>query len=74
MTLKELDFKLRNKFIVEDELYTNGFKYGEIEIKMKNGQRHVIDLTQALAYKKMGVLISPEYIDHIDVHVKKFLY
>ncbi|UXS67917.1 hypothetical protein MUA19_00340 [Staphylococcus chromogenes] len=74
VTLKELDFKLRNKFIVEDELYTNGFKYGEIEIKMKNGQRHVIDLTQALAYKKMGVLISPEYIDHIDVHVKKFLY
>lgn len=71
LTLKELDFKLRQNLIKNAELYENGYKYGDITVKMKNGTRHVIDLTQSLQYKRMGVLISPEDIEHIDIHIKK---
>lgn len=71
MTLKEIDFKLRRQLIQNAELYVNGFKYGEIIINMKNGERHIIDLSQRLSYKKMGILLSTQYISDIEAYIKK---
>ncbi|UXU57319.1 hypothetical protein MUA95_00380 [Staphylococcus agnetis] len=71
VTLKEIDFKLRRQLIKNAELYVNGFKYGEIIINMKNGERHIIDLSQRLSYKKMGILLSPQYISDIEAYIKK---
>lgn len=70
VSLKELDFKLRQQLVEHDGLYTNGYKRGNIFIRMKDNVRHDIDLSDKLPVSQMGTVIDATQIDHIHVEMK----
>ncbi|WP_341776101.1 exotoxin beta-grasp domain-containing protein [Staphylococcus hyicus] len=70
VSLKELDFKLRQQLVEHDGLYANGYKRGNIFIRMKDNVRHDIDLSDKLPVSQMGTVIDATKIDHIHIEMK----
>lgn len=70
ISLKELDYRLRERAIKQHGLYSNGFKQGQITITMKDGKSHTIDLSQKLEKERMGDSIDGTKIDRILVEIK----
>ncbi|AWE64168.1 superantigen-like protein SSL1 [Staphylococcus aureus] len=70
ISLKELDYRLRERAIKQHGLYSNGLKQGQITITMKNGKSHTIDLSQKLEKERMGDSIDGRQIQKILVEMK----
>ncbi|WP_381418383.1 exotoxin beta-grasp domain-containing protein [Staphylococcus hyicus] len=70
VSLKELDFKLRQQLIENDGLYSNGYKKGKVIVLMKDNVKHEIDLSVKFPISKMGTVIDATQIDHIHVEMK----
>ncbi|HHB0014336.1 TPA: superantigen-like protein SSL1 [Staphylococcus aureus] len=70
ISLKELDYRLRERAIKQQGLYSNGLKQGQITITMKDGKSHTIDLSQKLEKERMGDSIDGTKIDRILVEIK----
>lgn len=62
ISLKELDYRLRERAIKQHGLYSNGLKQGQITITMKDGKSHTIDLSQKLEKERMGDSIDGRQI------------
>ncbi|NJI01595.1 superantigen-like protein [Staphylococcus agnetis] len=75
VTLKELDFRLRNELIKNHDLYTNGNNGGVITVHMKD--KNIEDnyysfvLDNKLQEHRMGNVIDATQIDRIDVEYKE---
>lgn len=70
ISLKELDYRLRERAIKQHGLYSNGLKQGQITITMKDGKSHTIDLSQKLEKERMGDSIDGRKIQKILVEMK----
>lgn len=70
ISLKELDYRLRECAIKQHGLYSNGLKQGQITITMKDGKSHTIDLSQKLEKERMGDSIDGRQIQKILVEMK----
>ena len=70
ISLKGLDYRLRERAIKQHGLYSNGLKQGQITITMKDGKSHTIDLSQKLEKERMGDSIDGTKIDRILVEIK----
>ncbi|ARH71133.1 superantigen-like protein SSL1 [Staphylococcus aureus] len=70
ISLKEIDYRLRERAIKQHGLYSNGLKQGQITITMKDGKSHTIDLSQKLEKERMGDSIDGTKIDRILVEIK----
>lgn len=70
ISLKELDYRLRERAIKQHGLYSNGLKQGQITITMKDGKSHTIDLSQKLEKERMGDSIDGTKIERILVEIK----
>ncbi|HFE4212877.1 TPA: superantigen-like protein SSL1 [Staphylococcus aureus] len=70
ISLKELDYRLRERAIKQHGLYSNGHKQGQITITMKDGKSHTIDLSQKLEKERMGDSIDGRQIQKILVEMK----
>lgn len=70
ISLKELDYRLRERAIKQHGLYSNGLKQGQITITMKDGKSHTIDLSQKLEKERIGDSIDGTKIDRILVEIK----
>ncbi|MBG3363263.1 superantigen-like protein SSL1 [Staphylococcus aureus] len=70
ISLKELDYRLRERAIKQHSLYSNGLKQGQITITMKDGKSHTIDLSQKLEKERMGDSIDGRQIQKILVEMK----
>ncbi|MBG3168104.1 superantigen-like protein SSL1 [Staphylococcus aureus] len=70
ISLKELDYRLRERAIKQHGLYSNGLKQGQITITMKGGKSHTIDLSQKLEKERMGDSIDGRQIQKILVEMK----
>ncbi|HCY1800201.1 TPA: superantigen-like protein SSL1 [Staphylococcus aureus] len=70
ISLKELDYRLRERAIKQHGLYSNGLKQGQIIITMKDGKSHTIDLSQKLEKERMGDSIDGRQIQKILVEMK----
>lgn len=70
ISLKELDYRLRERAIKQHGLYSNGLKQGKITITMKDGKSHTIDLSQKLEKERMGDSIDGRQIQKILVEIK----
>ncbi|HDE3297810.1 TPA: superantigen-like protein SSL1 [Staphylococcus aureus] len=70
ISLKELDYRLRERAIKQHGLYSNGLKQGQITITMKDGKSHTIALSQKLEKERMGDSIDGTKIDRILVEIK----
>ncbi|MEN0201419.1 superantigen-like protein SSL1 [Staphylococcus aureus] len=70
ISLKELDYRLRERAIKQHGLYSNGLKQGQITITMKDGKSHTIDLSQKLEKERMGDSIDGRQIQKILVKMK----
>lgn len=73
ISLKELDYRLRERAIKQHGLYSNGLKQGQITITMKDGKSHTIDLSQKLEKERMGDSIDGRQIQKILVEMKIIL-
>ncbi|UWF56900.1 superantigen-like protein [Staphylococcus hyicus] len=69
VSLKELDFKLRQQLIENDGLYSNGYKKGKVIVLMKDNVKHEIDLSVKFPISKMGTVIDATKIHHINVEM-----
>ncbi|WGZ12568.1 exotoxin beta-grasp domain-containing protein, partial [Staphylococcus aureus] len=70
ISLKELDYRLRERAIKQHGLYSNGLKQGQITITMNDGTTHTIDLSQKLEKERMGESIDGRQIQKILVEMK----
>ncbi|UMT78531.1 superantigen-like protein SSL1 [Staphylococcus roterodami] len=70
ISLKELDYRLRERAIKQHGLYSNGLKQGQITITMKDGKSHTIDLSKKLEKERMGESIDGKQIQKILVEIK----
>ncbi|HCW8398714.1 TPA: superantigen-like protein SSL1 [Staphylococcus aureus] len=70
ISLKELDYRLRERAIKQHGFYSNGLKQGQITITMKDGKSHTIDLSQKLEKERMGDSIDGRQIQKILVEMK----
>lgn len=70
ISLKELDYRLRERAIKQHGLYSNGLKQGQITITMKDGKSPTIDLSQKLEKERMGDSIDGRQIQKILVEMK----
>lgn len=69
ISLKERDYRLRERAIKQHGLYSNGLKQGRITITMKDGKSHTIDLSQKLEKERMGESIDGRQIQKILVEI-----
>ncbi|HFZ5712879.1 TPA: superantigen-like protein SSL1 [Staphylococcus aureus] len=70
ISLKELDYRLRERAIKQHGLYSNGLKQDQITITMNDGTTHTIDLSQKLEKERMGESIDGTKINKILVEMK----
>ncbi|HAR5108962.1 TPA: superantigen-like protein SSL1 [Staphylococcus aureus] len=70
ISLKELDYRLRERAIKQHGLYSNGLKQGQITITMNDGTTHTIDLSQKLEKERMGESTDGTKINKILVEIK----
>ncbi len=70
ISLKELDFKLRQKLMDEHGLYKDKANKGDIVVIMKDGGKYTFELHKKLQDHRMGDVIDATQIDRIDVEYK----
>ncbi|MCS5350204.1 superantigen-like protein [Staphylococcus aureus] len=66
VSLKELDFKIRKLLIEKHKLY-KGIDKGTINIYMKDGKKHEIDLSDRLDFERMDDAMDSKQIKNIEV-------
>ncbi|WP_380572608.1 exotoxin beta-grasp domain-containing protein [Staphylococcus hyicus] len=72
ISLKELDFKLRNNLIDNHNLYKNGKKGGTIVVKMKGdnpNHKYTFELDKKLQDHRMGDVVDSKNIKEIIVEI-----
>ncbi|MCO4330167.1 exotoxin beta-grasp domain-containing protein [Staphylococcus hyicus] len=72
ISLKELDFKLRQTLIEKNRLYTNGKMNGKIVVKMQNkdeNDKYTFELDKKLQDHRMGDVIDSRKIEKITVEL-----
>ncbi|HDD7608090.1 TPA: superantigen-like protein SSL1 [Staphylococcus aureus] len=70
ISLKELDYRLRERAIKHHGLYSKGLKQGQITITMNDDTTHTIDLSQKLEKERMGQSVDGKQIQKILVEMK----
>ncbi|HCY3098930.1 TPA: superantigen-like protein SSL5 [Staphylococcus aureus] len=70
ISLKELDFKLRQYLIQDFDLYKKFPKASKIKVTMKDGSFYNLNLRCKLAFKYMGEVIESKQIKDIEVNLK----
>lgn len=71
VSLKELDFKIRQHLVKNYRLYQDAYKYGKITINLKDEKKEVIDLGDKLQFERMGDVLNSKDIKNIAVTMKK---
>ncbi|MCO4427372.1 superantigen-like protein SSL7 [Staphylococcus aureus] len=71
ISLKELDFKIRQQLVNNYGLYKGTSKYGKITINLKDEKREVIDLSDKLEFERMGDVLNSKDIKGISVTIKQ---
>ncbi|UMT78537.1 superantigen-like protein SSL7 [Staphylococcus roterodami] len=71
VSLKELDFKIRQHLVKSYGLYKGTFKYGKIIINMKDEKKEEIDLSDKLKFERMGDVLNSKDIRGISVTMKQ---
>lgn len=71
VSLKELDFKIRQYLVKNYRLYQDAYKYGKIIINLKDEKKEVIDLDDKLQFERMGDVLNSKDIKNIEVTMKK---
>ncbi|CCE58229.1 TPA: superantigen-like protein SSL7 [Staphylococcus argenteus] len=71
VSLKELDFKLRQQLVEKYGLYQGTSKYGKITINLKDEKREVIDLSDKLQFERMGDVLNSKDISGISVTINQ---
>ncbi|MDQ1785412.1 exotoxin beta-grasp domain-containing protein, partial [Staphylococcus aureus] len=71
ISLKELDFKIRQQLVEKYGLYQGTSKYGRITINLKDEKREVIDLSDKLEFERMGDVLNSKDIKGISVTIKQ---
>lgn len=71
VSLKELDFKIRQHLVKNYRLYQDAYKYGKITINLKDEKKEVIDLGDKLQFERMGDVLNSRDIKNIEVTMKK---
>ncbi|CDR22292.1 superantigen-like protein SSL7 [Staphylococcus schweitzeri] len=71
VSLKELDFKIRQHLVKNYRLYQDAYKYGKITINLKDEKKEVIDLGDKLQFERMGDVLNSKDIKNIEVTMKK---
>ncbi|CDR64764.1 TPA: superantigen-like protein SSL7 [Staphylococcus argenteus] len=71
VSLKELDFKLRQHLVNYYGLYQGTSKYGKITINLKDEKREVIDLSDKLEFERMGDVLNSKDISGISVTINQ---
>lgn len=69
ISLKELDFKLRNQLIDKHDLYKTEPKDSKIRITMKDGGFYTFELNKKLQTHRMGDVIDGRNIEKIEVNL-----
>lgn len=71
VSLKELDFKIKQYLVKNYKLYQDAYKYGKITINMKDEKKVEIDLSDKLQFERMGDVLNSKDIKNIAVTMKK---
>ncbi|HDB3453428.1 TPA: superantigen-like protein SSL7 [Staphylococcus aureus] len=71
VSLKELDFKIRQHLVKNYGLYKGTTKYGKITINLKDGEKQEIDLGDKLQFERMGDVLNSKDINKIEVTLKQ---
>ncbi|NHM75566.1 MULTISPECIES: superantigen-like protein [Staphylococcus] len=73
ITLKEIDFRLRQKLVKEKDLYKSSVSNGKIVVKMKEkgikNDYYTFELNKKLQEDRMGVVINPKDIKEISIDI-----
>lgn len=70
ITLKEVDFRIREAVAKQGFLYSKGFNYGTITITMNDGTIKVIDLSKRLVSNQSNDYLETANIKNIKINVK----
>ncbi|EGQ0541967.1 exotoxin beta-grasp domain-containing protein [Staphylococcus aureus] len=70
ITLKEIDFRIREAVAKQGFLYSKGFNYGTITITMKDGTSKSIDLSKRLVSDQSNEYLETANIKNIKIDVK----
>ncbi|UXV56052.1 superantigen-like protein SSL7 [Staphylococcus aureus] len=71
ISLKELDFKIRQQLVNNYGLYKGTSKYGKIIINLKDENKVEIDLGDKLQFERMGDVLNSKDIKGISVTIKQ---
>lgn len=69
ISLKELDFKIRQQLVNNYGLYKGTSKYGKIIINLKDEKKHEIDLSEKLSFDRMFDVLDSKQIKNIEVNL-----
>ncbi|PKR15098.1 superantigen-like protein SSL7, partial [Staphylococcus aureus] len=71
ISLKELDFKIRQQLVNNYGLYKGTSKYGKIIINLKDENKVEIDLSDKLQFERMGDVLNSKDIRGIAVTINQ---
>lgn len=71
VSLKELDFKIRQHLVKNYGLYKGMTKYGKITFNLKDGEKQEIDLGDKLQFEHMGDVLNSKDIQNIAVTINQ---
>ncbi|HDZ5581743.1 TPA: superantigen-like protein SSL7 [Staphylococcus aureus] len=71
ISLKELDFKIRQQLVNNYGLYKGTYKYGKIIINLKDENKVEIDLGDKLQFERMGDVLNSKDIRGISVTINQ---
>lgn len=71
ISLKELDFKIRQQLVNNYGLYKGTSKYGKIIINLKDENKVAIDLGDKLQFERMGDVLNSKDIRGISVTINQ---
>lgn len=71
ISLKELDFKIRQQLVNNYGLYKGTSKYGKIIINLKDENKVEIDLGEKLQFERMGDVLNSKDIRGISVTINQ---
>lgn len=71
ISLKELDFKIRQQLVNNYGLYKGTSKYGKIIINLKDENKEEIDLGDKLQFERMGDVLNSKDIRGISVTINQ---
>lgn len=70
ITLKELDFQIRQALIKQGKLYTNNHNTGTVTIMTKDNKKYTLDLSQKLGSDRANVFVQGKNIAAIFADIK----